>query len=425
MTLYYAAGSTETDLDEAAVRSALRDVFRQLGPRKRVLVVPPDHTRSQSMAGLLCRIAFEYFGPRLVDVLPALGTHLPMSAEQIEHTFPGVPLSLFRVHDWRNDVVTIGLVPAEFTAAATEGVWNKPWPVQLNRLVWEGGHDLIISISQVVPHEVVGMAGYIKNLLVGVGGAESIHQSHFIGAGYGMERMMGRAETPLTRIFEYAGENFCRRLPLLYVLTVVTRRNDGSPAMRGLFIGDDHECFRQAAKLSAQVNITVLDEAPNKIIAYLSPLEFSSTWLGNKAIYRTRMAIADGGELVILAPAVARFGEDQEIDRLIRKYGYRPAAEIMRLVEEKEDLRGNLAAAAHLIHGSSEGRFTITYCPGQLSQKEIEAVGYRYADLSLMLKRYDPGSLYEGWNTLPDGERLFYISNPALGLWVDRRRASF
>ena len=292
-----------------------------------------------------------------------------------------MPKGLFRVHDWRNDVVTIGHVPAEFVAEATEGIYRKPWPAQLNRLVWEGGHDLILSIGQVVPHEVIGMANYNKNLFVGTGGQAGINESHFIGAAYGMERMMGRADTPLRRILNYAQDHFCRHLPLVFVLTVIGPRDDGSLAVRGLFIGDDVECFERAAALSVQVNFTILDEPPQKVVVYLDPEEFHSTWLGNKAIYRTRMAIADAGELVVLAPGVATFGEDPEIDRMIRKYGYRTTPEIMRFVEQTDDLPKNLSAAAHLIHGSSEERFTITYCPGKLSREEIESVGYRYAEL--------------------------------------------
>ena len=134
------------------------------------------------------------------------------------------------------------------------------------------------------------------------------------------------------------------------------------------------------------------------------------------------MAIADGGELIVLAPGVSTFGEDRQIDQLIRKYGYCNTPQIMRYVRDTADLPGNLSAAAHLIHGSSEGRFQITYCPGKLSRAEIESVGFRYADLGPMLARYHPQSLRDGWNTLPDGERVYYISNPALGLWAHPSR---
>lgn len=422
MTTYYAEGSPSTDLADDDLKAALRATFERLGPKHKVLALPPDFTRLHSMAGPLTCMAHEYFGERLIDVMPALGTHSPMTDEQLEWMFPTVPKTLIREHDWRGGVVTIGEVPAEFVAEATEGIYAKPWPVQLNRLVWEGGHDLILSIGQVVPHEVVGMANYNKNIFVGTGGASGINQSHFLGAAYGMERMMGRADTPLRRMLNYAQDHFCRHLPLAFVLTVIGPRGDGSLAVRGLFIGDDVECFQKAAELSVKVNFTVLDEETKKIVVYLDPGEFHSTWLGNKAIYRTRMAIADRGELIILAPAVGTFGEDPEIDKLIRKYGYRTTPQIMQFVQRTDDLPENLSAAAHLIHGSSEGRFRITYCPGKLSREEIEGVGYGYADLAAMQAKYDPRKLDDGWNEMPDGERIFYISNPALGLWAYRGR---
>jgi len=418
MTTYYAEGSPSTDLTAADLRSALAAALDRVGPRNKVLALPPDFTRFNSMCGPLTCMVYEYFGRRLVDVMPALGTHSPMTGVQLERMFPTVPKTLIREHDWRSDVVTIGEVPAEFVAEATEGIYAKPWPVQLNRLVWQGGHDLILSIGQVVPHEVVGMANYNKNLFVGTGGAAGINESHFIGAVYGMERMMGRADTPLRRILNYAQDHFCGDLPVVFVLTVIGPREDGGLAVRGLFIGDDVECFQRAAELSVKVNFVVLDQQPQKIVVYLDPEEFHSTWLGNKAIYRTRMAIADDGELIILAPAVGAFGEDPVIDKLIRKYGYRTTPEILRFVQQTDDLPANLSAAAHLIHGSSEGRFRITYCPGRLDREEIEAVGYRYADLAEMQARYDPRQLKDGWNEMPDGQRVFYVSNPALGLWA-------
>jgi hypothetical protein len=160
------------------------------------------------------------------------------------------------------------------------------------------------------------------------------------------------------------------------------------------------------------------------VVVYLEPQEFKSTWLGNKSIYRTRMAIADGGELIVLAPGLKEFGEDAEIDRLIRKYGYLTTPEILQLTKENEDLQSNLSAAAHLIHGSSENRFKITYCPGSLSREEIENVNFNYADLDEMLQKYNPHELKDGLNTMPDGEEIFYISNPALGLWAYKDRFS-
>ena len=422
MTTYFAEGSPTTELTDDQMRAALQATLAARGQPRRVLALPPDFTRYYSRAGDLTVIAYEQLGERLVDVMPALGTHFPMPAEQLEKMFPGIPHSLIREHKWREDVITIGEVPADTVSQATAGIWKKPWPAQLNKLLWEGGHDLILSIGQVVPHEVIGMANYNKNIFVGTGGVQGINQSHFIGAAYGMERMMGRADTPLRRILNYAQDNFCQHLPLVYVLTVIGENEAGKLCVRGLFIGDDVDCYERACELSIEVNFKLLDHEFTKVVCYMDPAEYHSTWIGNKALYRTRMAIADDGELVILAPGVKTFGEDPQIDVLIRKYGYRTTPEVMRFVDENEDLANNLSAAAHLIHGSSEGRFTVTWCPGHLSREEVEGVGYDYGDCGQMMQRYDPTQLRDGWNTLPDGERIYFISKPALGLWAYRGR---
>lgn len=421
MSLYFSHGHAEADLSNAELTSGMRNALQQLGPRRKVIAVPPDHTRGNSRAGELTLAAYTHYGTHLTDVLPAVGTHFAMTAEQLNKMYPGLPHEIVRQHDWRNDAVTIGIVPADFVNKVTEGMYAKPWPAQLSRHIWEGRHDLILSIGQVVPHEVIGMANHNKNLFVGTGGQQGINESHFVGAAYGMERMMGQATNPLRKILNYAEENFCQHLPIVYALTVVATDDEGQLKTRGLFIGDDFECFERAAELAVQVNIKLLDEQPQKVVVHLNGEEFHSTWIGNKSIYRTRMLIANGGELIVLAPGVKTFGEDHDIDMLIRKYGYRTTPEIMRFVAENQDLQDNLSAAAHLIHGSSEGRFSITYCPGHLSCAEIESVGYQYADLSQMLDQYDPQKLRDGWNTVTD-ERIFFVRNPALGLWAHRSR---
>ncbi len=418
----YRRGSENDVLQEEDLRKGLSEALGKLGARKKILAIPPDHTRLHSHAGVLTRLAWEYYGERLTDILPSLGTHTAMTESQIKNMFGHTPQGLFRVHDWRKDVITLGEVPAEFIRQQSEGKLDYPWKTQVNKLLVEGNFDLILSIGQVVPHEVIGMAGYNKNIFIGTGGAEGINKSHFLGAVYGMERMMGRADTPVRRVLNYASEHFAKQMPILYVLTVVSRGGDGKLKVRGLYIGDDMECFNLASALSLKVNFQMLEEPLKKVVVYLDPSEFKSTWLGNKSVYRTRMAIADGGELIVLAPALKEFGEDQQIDSLIRKYGYVTTPQVLEFVKNNEDLRNNLSAAAHLIHGSSENRFTITYCPGHLTKQEIESVNFRYADLTETTKRYSPNKLTDGFNTLPGGEKVFYISNPALGLWAHKDR---
>jgi nickel-dependent lactate racemase len=419
--LYYARGSESEDISREEMEAALAQAFGDIEKRRargKVLAVPPDATRFHSRAGEITNFASRYFRERLTDILPALGTHAPLSGEEIDRMFGTIRHSLFRVHDWRRDIETLGTVPAAYVAKVSGGRVEYDWPAQVNSLLVRGGFDLILSIGQVVPHEVVGMANHNKNIFVGTGGQEGINKSHFLGAVYGMEKIMGHRDSPVRDVMNYASEHFAKELPIVYVLTVLGRGDSGGLALRGLFVGDDAECYNQAARLAARVNITLLPEALQKVVVYLDPAEFRSTWLGNKSVYRTRMAIADGGELLVLAPGLQEFGQDRTIDALIRKYGYRGTPQTLRSVEKNADLKANLSAAAHLIHGSSEGRFTITYCPGKLTREEIESAGFRYEDIGHMIARYSPERLKDGWNTLPDGEEIYYISNPALGLWA-------
>ena len=422
MSLYCAIGGVDSDL-LPRLQELLSESLAQLGQRNRVLVVPPDHSRLHSRAGDLTRYAWEYYGDRLQAVLPALGTHAAMQPEQITRMFGAMPQELFRVHNWRTDVETLGEVPAEFIREQSEGKLNYAWPAQVNRLITQGGFDLILSIGQVVPHEVIGMANYNKNILVGTGGRDSINRSHYLGAVYGMERIMGRAENPVRSVLNYAADRFLRNLPIVYVLTVIGRTVDGQLAVRGLYVGDDAECFHRAADLSLKVNFEILNAPIRKAVVYLDPQEFHSTWLGNKAIYRTRMALADDAELIILAPGVKEFGEDPTIDALIRKYGYRGTPATLEAVSANADLADDLSAAAHLIHGSSEGRFRIRWCPGQLGKDEVEGVGFEFGDLKTMLELYNPQKLRHGYNHV-DGEEIFFIPNPGLGLWAYRGKLS-
>ncbi len=425
MALLCSEGSETMELSPGRLHGLLAEALDRLGERRRVLVIPPDASRIHSRAGELTQMAHQLLGDRLRAILPALGTHAPMPEAALGRMFGTIPRSLFRVHHWRDDLVTLGEVPASFIAEQSESRLDYTWPVQINRLLTEGENgqpfDLILSIGQVVPHEVIGMANGNKNILIGTGGVQSIDRSHYLGAVYGMERIMGRADTPVRRVLNYAETRFLTGLPIVYVLTVIDRNPAGELVVRGLFIGDDPECFERAAELSLKTNLVLLPREIRKCIVSLDPRDFGSTWLGNKAIYRTRLALADDAELVVLAPGVHTFGEDPAIDRLIRKYGYRGTLATLEAVTGNADLAGNLSAAAHLIHGSSEGRFRVTYCPGGLSRDETEAVGFLYADLARTTQRYNPAKLVEGWNIV-DGEEIFYISSPGLGLWAHAGR---
>lgn len=420
--IYFERGSENDSLTSQDLQFSINTALGKLGPRKKVLVIPPDFTRFHSRAGEITQYICEYYGNSVTDILPALGTHFAMTPQEIEVMYGKKYAGLIRDHNWRTDIIKLGDVPSGYINQVSEGKLDYSWPAQVNKLLVQGNYDLILSVGQVVPHEVVGMANYNKNIFVGTGGAEGINKSHFLGAVYGMERIMGRADTPVRKVLNYASKAFSSHLPIIYIQTVISKDcQDNKLKLRGLYIGNDVECFEKASDLSLKVNFKMLEKPLKKVVVYLPPEEFKSTWLGNKSIYRTRMAIEDNGELIVLAPGVREFGEDKQIDKLIRKFGYKTTPEILEFVKNDPELANNLSAAAHLIHGSSEKRFSITYCTSKLSEDEIKSVNYNYLSLDEMIKKYNPKTLKDGFNTV-NGEEIFFISNPALGLWAHKNR---
>jgi len=414
---HFSHGSELAVLDDADVDGLLERLVAELGPLRRLLLVPPDLSRLHSGAGeFTVRLWNRLHRDAHVEILPAIGTHRPMTSAELEAMYPGVPHDRFLTHDWRKGLVRLGKIEAEFVREISDGAVDYSVVSEIARPIVDGRWDAVVSIGQLVPHEVVGIANHNKNVLVGCGGPDFINKSHFLGAVVGMERIMGRAETPVRELFNEAERRFLKGLRIHYLLTVRERLEDGRVVTRGLFAGDDDRCYRDGADLCRKVNLNILDRAPKKVVVHLDPHEFKSTWLGNKAIYRTRMAIADGGELIVLAPGVREFGEDEAIDALIRKYGYRGTPNTLEAVQKNDDLKASLSAAAHLIHGSSEDRFRITYCPGRLSRTEIERVGFAFRELEDASKKYNPKAMIDGWNDV-DGEEVFFVSNPGLGLW--------
>ena len=400
------------------IEGSFGDIKRDL---KKVLLLPPDLTRMHSGAGRITAIIYEMLKDScIVDIMPALGTHDPMTEDECLQFFgTAVPYSNVIAHNWKKDVVKVGQIPGGFVSSVSEGLLDYPIDVEINKRLLDSSYDLIVSIGQVVPHEVVGMANYNKNIFVGCGGRDIINKSHRLGAVYGMERIMGEDHSPVRKVLDYAEDKYISDLPVRYILTVTTAKKD-DVVIEGLFIGRDRDLFEEAVAMSREKNMITLDERIKKAVVYLDEREFKSTWLGNKAVYRTRMAIADDGDLIVLAPGVKKFGEDEKIDELIRKYGYAGRDKILKAYKENKDLAENLSAAAHLIHGSSDGRFDITYAAKMLTKREVESVNFKYMDYDEAIKKYDPKKLKDGYNILDDGERVFYISNPALGLWKSR-----
>ena len=406
-------------LSKEQINQALIDSLKGKKLNK-VLIVPPDFTRYHSNAGYITNFYYHLLKDKAqVDIIPALGTHAPMTQEECAKMFGDIPYDKFVVHNWREDVVTIGTVPEEFLREISEDTYTSEVECQVNKILFDN-YDLVISVGQVVPHEVIGMSNHSKNILVGLGGSKIINASHMVGALYGLERMMGKDHTPTRKLLDYCWKHFLNNINFLWILTVTTAPQD-EIITHGLFIGQDRRPLEEAIELAKVKNMDIVQKPIKKCVVYLDPKEFKSTWLGNKAVYRTRMAIADGGELIVLAPGVHTFGEDQEIDRLIRKYGYVGRERVITLFRECDDLKNNMSAAAHLIHGSSDGRFKITYAVDKISKEEVKQVNYCAADFNEMVKLYPYQKLKTGWNILND-EEIYYIPNPALGLWIEKGR---
>ncbi|MDR1745154.1 MAG: nickel-dependent lactate racemase, partial [Planctomycetota bacterium] len=286
--------SSPTGLTDAEIREMLKARLDREKKLDKVLILPPDISRLNSHAGPVTRMILELLPKAEIEIMPALGTHVAMTEAEMDKMYPGVPHSLFREHRWREDVAYLGDVPASFIREVSGGLMDAPIRVEINKRLLDKSYDLIISVGQVVPHEVVGMANYNKNIFVGCGGSGMINGSHFLGAIYGMENMMGRDLTPVHRVFDYAEENYCMGIPLIYALTVTAPDKSGTN-VRSFAIGRDRAMFSESIRVSQKYNLNFLDKPVRKVVAYLDPEEFHATWIGNKSIYRTRMAIADGG----------------------------------------------------------------------------------------------------------------------------------
>lgn len=407
---------TNTQINELLKRSLAGRKLRK------VLIIPPDITRYHSNAGYITNAYYHMLKDNCeVDILPALGTHDSMTQEEVLDMYGDIPFDRFIEHHWRTDIVKVGTVPESYVSEITEGLWNKSVTMEINKNILNPDYDLIISVGQVVPHEVIGMANHSKNIFVGCGGKSTIHESHMIGAVFGMERMMGKDFTPVRKVLDYGWQHFLKDLPLIFVLTVTTAP-ENKIQTHGLFIGDTRKTLEDAIVVAQAKNINFLEKGIKKCVVYLDPKEFRSTWLGNKSVYRTRMAIADDGELIVLAPGIIKFGEDEKIDELIRKYGYVGRDEVLRLFHENEDLQSNMSAAAHLIHGSSDERFKITYAVKNISLDEIRRVNFNAIDYDEALKLYPIDQLKPGYNITANNEEIYYVPNPALGLWINQEK---
>ncbi len=410
---------SKEDVLALAMQAADEAERRIKGNPKKVLLLPPDITRAHSGAGWITEALYKRFSKTAdVHVIPTLGQHVPHTPEQNKWMFGSVPEERIHAHDWRGGSKLIGEVPASFVKEISGGKADWPIPVALNNMLLDGGWDLVVNIGHIVPHEVLGFANHNKNYFIGLGGKPTICASHMMAACCGIENNLGNLITPLRHCYNKAEAELLGGIPDMFFEVVMAYDKDGKLGHTGVYVGDDVETYMEAARASLAQNVNLLDKPLKKVVAIMQGDEFYSTWVANKAIYRTRMAMADGGELLIVAPGLRRFGEQPDVDSIIRKYGYTGTPRIMKLFKTEPELKDLTHATAHLIHGSSEGRFKITYAPGHLSEAEINQVGFGYADLDATLARYPLDKMKNGLNTMPDGEEVYFISTPSAGLWA-------
>jgi nickel-dependent lactate racemase len=388
---------------------------------RKVLLLPPDITRYHSGAGQLTNMLYKLLPGCKIDLILTLGQHTPHTPQQNKWMFGDIPQKNFHNHDWITSCKVIGQISKDYVQYVSENRADWPIPVNINPMVVENNYDLVVNIGQIVPHEVLGFSNHNKNYFIGLGCKSMICASHMMAASCGIENNLGMIITPLRACFNKAERHHLSQIPDVYVLIVMSYDEQGKLITTGLYVGDDVKTYTTAARYAQQNTVKIFEKPVKKAVAVMDERGFKSTWVANKAIYRTRMAIADGGQLIIIAPGVERFGEQKAVDDIIRKYGYKGTPYILENYKNNKDLQDLAHGAAHLIHGSSEKRFTITYAPGKLSKQDIENVGYDYLDIKEALRKYNPDKLKEGYNTV-DGEEIYFISSPSAGLWTSKEK---
>ena len=416
---------SQKEIEALALKSAeecLKKISKNCKNPKKILLLPPDITRAHSGCGRITEILYNYFEKKSeVFVMPTLGQHIPHSEEQNKKVFGTIPENRILKHDPIHDVEKIGEIPADYVKKVTFGAADWKIPIEINKILLTNDWDIIINIGHVVPHEVLGFASYNKNYLIGLGGTATISSTHIASACCGIENILGSIVSPIRECLNKAEKDFFIGLPFAYIQVVMALNDDGKLAHTGFYCGNDFETYLLAANQAMQENIAVVPPI-KKIVAVMGKDEFESTWVANKAIYRTRKALADNGELIIIAPGLKRFGENQEADEVIREYGYAGRDKILAAWKKDKKLQEMAHITAHLIHGSSDQRFKICYAPGYLSKKDIESVNYNYLDPAETLKKYPIEEMKYGFNTMADGEEVYFINSPASGLWTTKEK---
>jgi lactate racemase len=383
---------------------------------KRVLVLIPDGTRTMPMPLMFETLDRELSGRvAALDYLVALGTHTPMSDEQLGRLL-GTPVSggmagSHRVFNHRWDdpetFVTLGAIPAHEIAELTGGMLNQTVPVALNRKLVEYDHVLICG--PVFPHEVVGFSGGTKYLFPGVAAADIIHFTHWLGALITSYEVIGTADTPVRAVINRAASLLYTPLSLLAL--VVT--HDG---VAGMFCGPVQETWRQAAALSSRRHVRWVDKPFERVLAIM-PRMYDDLWTAAKGMYKIEPAVADGGEVVIYAPHVTEVSYTH--GKLLDEIGYHCRDYFTAQWDRFKHYPGGiLAHSAHVkglgTYDASSGletaRIRVTLATG-IPRERCERLTLDYLDPATV----DPADWQgkPGWLVVPRaGELLYRVGQP-------------
>ena len=386
---------------------------------KQVLVIIPDGTRTMPMP-LMFEIFQKLLRPRAktLDYLVALGTHPLMSDAQLSkligQTVAGGKVGDSHIfnHHWEDPgtFVTLGVIAAAEISRLTDGLMAREVPVALNRLILD--YDHLIICGPVFPHEVVGFSGGNKYFFPGIGGAEIINFTHWLGAVITNYNVIGAGYTPVRAVIDRAA-SFIPRPTSCFAL-VVTK--DGTAA---LFFGAPEDAWKAASDVSARRHIVWIDKPFRRVLSVLPEL-YDDLWTGAKGMYKLEPAVADGGEIVIYSSAMTEISYTH--GQLIDQVGYHCRDYFLKQWDRFRHYPGGVLAHSTHVKGlgtydertlTESPRIQVTLATG-ISEERCRRVNLGYLNPATIYLPDWRGREDEGVVVIPRaGETLYRLRRPS------------
>jgi len=371
-------------LDSSQTGEAIAEFFTERDyTGKRILLIVPDNTRSGPVDDIF-KIIFNCLDQKVkaIDCLIALGTHQPMTEEQIctrlsikpsERSSKYASVKFFN-HEWQNPetFTKIGRIDAEEIGRITNGLFLEEVNVAVNKLIFD--YDEFFILGPVFPHEVVGFSGGHKYIFPGIAGAEIINFFHWLGAVITNPRINGIKRTPTRQIVEKAA-SFIKIPKKLFAIVAVENK------LKGIFIGDCLEAWEKAADLSSKVHI-VYKNKPYKTVLGIAPEMYNDIWTAGKIMYKLEPVIADGGTLIIYAPHISEISYTH--GKIIDTIGYHTRDYFLKRMDKFTNIpRAVLAHSTHVkgigtyINGVEKPRVNVALATG-ISRQRCRMVNLGY-----------------------------------------------